>query len=245
VSLDHAAVISVLDAECAAAGITTVCVAARCEDSPRKGIPIADAAALAGVLEEFAPMLCCDWRIHARVELTDDGAVDALDAVLAASSRVALISMMETSIERSRFASLAETQAFYAQDWGVSEAEFAEVFTVDARQVSRIPDRGERSPSWPSDATSSWLPTTSTSREVDVLGQRAVLGLPTVGRALRTTWPGARARCTPCRGPAADRIPEAGAALRTGAAERGHMWERRCGATAGLASVETRWGHSH
>jgi alpha-D-ribose 1-methylphosphonate 5-triphosphate diphosphatase len=122
VSLDHAAVISVLDAECAAAGITTVCAAARCEDSPRKGIAIADAAVLAGVLEELAPMLCCDWRIHARVELADDGTVDALDAVLAASSRVAVISMMETSIERSRFSSLAETQAFYAQDWGVSEA---------------------------------------------------------------------------------------------------------------------------
>lgn len=141
VSLDHAAVISVLDAECAAAGIATVCIAARCEDSPRKGIAIADAAVLAAVLEELAPMLCCDWRIHARVELTDDGAVEALHEVLAASSRVALISMMETSIQRSRFSSLAETQAFYAQDWGVSEAEVAEIFTVDAYQLSRITER--------------------------------------------------------------------------------------------------------
>lgn len=141
VSLDHAAVISVLDAECAAAGITTVCIAARCEDSPRKGIAIGDAAVLAGVLEELAPMLCCDWRIHARVELTDEGAVDALNAVLAVSSRVALISMMETSIARSRFSSLAETQAFYAQDWGVSEAEVEDIFTVDAQQLGRIADR--------------------------------------------------------------------------------------------------------
>lgn len=141
VSLDHAAVISVLDAECAAAGISTVCIAARCEDSPRKGIAIGDAAVLAGVLEELAPMLCCDWRIHARVELTDEGAVDALDAVLAVSSRVALISMMETSIQRSRFSSLAETQAFYAQDWGVSEAEVEDIFTVDAQQLGRITDR--------------------------------------------------------------------------------------------------------
>ncbi|ABM16632.1 alpha-D-ribose 1-methylphosphonate 5-triphosphate diphosphatase [Mycolicibacterium vanbaalenii] len=141
VSLDHAGVISVLDAECAAAGISTVCIAARCEDSPRKGIAIGDAAVLAGVLEELAPMLCCDWRIHARVELTDEGAVDALHAVLAVSSRVALISMMETSIQRSRFSSLAETQAFYAQDWGVSEAEVEEIFTVDAQQLSRIVDR--------------------------------------------------------------------------------------------------------
>ena len=141
VSLDHAAVISVLDAECAAAGIATVCVAARCEDSPRKGIVIADAAALAAVLEELAPMLACDWRIHARVELTDEGSVDALHAVLAVSSRVALISMMETSIQRSRFSSLAETQAFYAQDWGVSESEVEQIFTVDAHQLSRIAER--------------------------------------------------------------------------------------------------------
>ena len=141
VSLDHAGVISVLDAECAAAGIATVCIAARCEDSPRKGIAIGDAAVLAGVLEELAPILCCDWRIHARVELTDEGAVDALHAVLAVSSRVVLISMMETSIQRSRFSSLAETQTFYAQDWGVSEAEVEEIFTVDAQQLGRIADR--------------------------------------------------------------------------------------------------------
>jgi alpha-D-ribose 1-methylphosphonate 5-triphosphate diphosphatase len=141
VSLDHAAVFSVLDAECAAAGIATVCVAARFEDSPRKGIAIEDAAVLAGVLEELAPMLCCDWRIHARVELTDARSVEALRAVLAVSSRVALISMIETSVDRSRFSSLAETQAFYAQDWGVSEAEVREVFTVDAHQLSRIAER--------------------------------------------------------------------------------------------------------
>ena len=100
VSLDHEAVITVLDAECAAAGIATVCVAARCEDSPRKGIDIADAAVLAAVIEKLAPYLCCDWRIHARVELTDDGAITSLLAVLAASSRVALISMIETSVQR-------------------------------------------------------------------------------------------------------------------------------------------------
>ncbi|MGE2835295.1 alpha-D-ribose 1-methylphosphonate 5-triphosphate diphosphatase [Mycobacterium sp. SMC-4] len=141
VSLDHATVISVLDAECAAAGIATVCIAARCEDSPRKGIAIADAAVLAAVLEELAPMLCCDWRIHARVELTDEGSVDALESVLAASTRVALISVIETSIQRSRFASLAETQAFYAQDWGISEAEVEEIFTVDAVQLGRIAER--------------------------------------------------------------------------------------------------------
>ena len=141
VSLDHAAVISVLDAECAAAGIATVCIAARCEDSPRKGIEIGDAAVLAAVVEELAPYLSCDWRIHARVELTDEQSVDALYAVLAASSRVALISTIETSVQRSRFSSLAETRAFYAQDWGVSEAEVEEIYTVDADRMGRIADR--------------------------------------------------------------------------------------------------------
>lgn len=141
VSLEHEAVVTVLDAECAAAGIATVCVAARCEDSPRKGIDIADAAVLATVIEELAPHLCCDWRIHARVELTDDGAVESLLAVLAASSRVALISMIETSVQRSRFSSLAETRRFYAQDWGVSEAEVEDVFTVDPARLAEVDER--------------------------------------------------------------------------------------------------------
>jgi len=141
VSLDHDAVLTVLDAECAAAGIATVCIAARCEDSPRKGIDIADAAGLADTVERLAPVLCCDWRIHARVELTDDGAVDALQAVLAASTRVALISMIETSVERSRFASLAETRRFYAQDWGVSESEVEAVFRVDEARLAQVGER--------------------------------------------------------------------------------------------------------
>ena len=141
VSLDHEAVITVLDAECAAAGIATVCVAARCEDSPRKGIDIADAAVLAAAVEKLAPYLCCDWRIHARVELTDDGAIESLLAVLAASERVALISMIETSVQRSRFSSLAETRRFYSQDWGVSEAEVEDVFSVDAVRLALVDDR--------------------------------------------------------------------------------------------------------
>jgi alpha-D-ribose 1-methylphosphonate 5-triphosphate diphosphatase len=141
VSLDHEAVISVLDAECAAAGISTVCVAARCEESPRKGIAIADAAELAAVVERLAPYLACDWRIHARVELTDDGAIESLLAVLAASSRVSLISMIETTVQRSRFSSLAETRAFYAQDWGVSETEVEDVFNVDAVRLALVADR--------------------------------------------------------------------------------------------------------
>lgn len=141
VSLDHEAVISVLDAECAAAGIATVCIAARCEDSPRKGIDIADAVLLAAAVESLAPMLCCDWRIHARVELTDAAGVDSLRAVLKNSTRVCLISMIETTVQRSRFGSLAQTRAFYAQDWGVSESEVEDVFTIDPAAGSLVAAR--------------------------------------------------------------------------------------------------------
>jgi len=51
--------------------------------------------------------------------------------------------MIETSVQRSRFSSLAETRAFYAKDWGVSEAEVEAVFTVDAGRLSMITDRRE------------------------------------------------------------------------------------------------------
>jgi alpha-D-ribose 1-methylphosphonate 5-triphosphate diphosphatase len=96
---------------------------------------------LAAVIEKLAPYLCCDWRIHARVELTDDGALESLLAVLAESTRVALISMIETTVHRTRFASLAETRKFYAQDWGVSEAEVEDVFSVDAVRMALVGDR--------------------------------------------------------------------------------------------------------
>ena len=123
VVLNQDAVLTALDAECAAAGIGTVCIAARCEDAPGKGVFIEDAVELAEILERLAPVLACDWRIHVRVEVTDDGAIDALRSILAVSSRVVLISMMEHSVERSRFSSEAEHRAFYAADWGVSEEE--------------------------------------------------------------------------------------------------------------------------
>lgn len=141
VLLDNETVLPVLDAECAAAGIGTVCIAARCEHSPRKGIDIADAPALAASIERLGPELGCDWRIHARVELTDERSVDTLAAVLVATPRVALISMIETSAERSRFGSPEQTRAFYSQDWGVSEAEVDEVFNVDAARLAAVADR--------------------------------------------------------------------------------------------------------
>ncbi|APE33564.1 alpha-D-ribose 1-methylphosphonate 5-triphosphate diphosphatase [Nocardia mangyaensis] len=141
VALEPATVLAVLDAECAAAGIGTVCVAVRCEDSPRKGIAIADAPVLAQTIERLAPVLACDWRLHARVELTDDGALTALRAVLAKSTRVAMISMIETTLARSRFATLAELREFYSADWGVSEAEVEDVFRVSPERDRLVAQR--------------------------------------------------------------------------------------------------------
>jgi alpha-D-ribose 1-methylphosphonate 5-triphosphate diphosphatase len=123
VELDQAGVVAMLDTECAAAGIGVVCIAARCEDAPGKGIVATDAVELASMMETLAPELACDWRLHVRVEVTDDAAVDALVQVLASSTRVALVSVMEHSIERSRFASAEEHRRFYAEDWSVSPEE--------------------------------------------------------------------------------------------------------------------------
>lgn len=141
VELPQAAVVAVLDAECAAAGIGTVCIAAHAEDAPGKGIRMADALDLARVVEELAPHLACDWRLHVRVEVTDEGAVETLEEVLALSSRVALISMMEHSPERSRFATPEEDRAFYAADWGVPPSE---VDAILARKAAGLELRDER-----------------------------------------------------------------------------------------------------
>lgn len=141
VTLDQAGVIGALDAECAAAGIGTVCIAARCEEAPGKGVIAADAVELARVVEQLAPSLACDWRLHARVEVTDDEAVAALRGVLEHSSRVALISIMEHSFERSRFGSPEEHRAFYAADWGLP---LAEVDAILAAKADGARGRDER-----------------------------------------------------------------------------------------------------
>uniref|UniRef100_UPI002027D8CA hypothetical protein n=1 Tax=Actinotalea sp. C106 TaxID=2908644 RepID=UPI002027D8CA len=141
VVLDQADVLAVLDAECAAAGIGVVCLAARCEDAPGKGIHIAEAVELARVLEQMAPSFACDWRLHVRVEITDAGAIDALREVLAASSRVAIISMMEHSADRSRFATAEENRAFYAADWGVSPEEVDRLMAATADGAAHREER--------------------------------------------------------------------------------------------------------
>jgi alpha-D-ribose 1-methylphosphonate 5-triphosphate diphosphatase len=141
VRLDLASVLAVLDAECAAAGIGTVCIAARCEDAPGKGVFVDDAVELARVLEDLASHLACDWRIHARVEVTDDAALGALESIVDISTRVAIISVMEHSAERSRFSSREEHRAFYAADWGVS---LDEVDRILAAKAAGGADREER-----------------------------------------------------------------------------------------------------
>ncbi|MGH8932715.1 MAG: alpha-D-ribose 1-methylphosphonate 5-triphosphate diphosphatase, partial [Egibacteraceae bacterium] len=132
VELDLDQVLVTLDAEVAAAGIATVCVAARFEDAPGKGVVLSDAIALCEVVERLAGRLAVDWRIHARVELTDPGVDGALASVLAGSSRIALVSMMDHSPEHTRFADAEAHRQFYAEDWGVS---LDQVDAVLARKV--------------------------------------------------------------------------------------------------------------
>lgn len=123
VVLDLPAVVAALDAECAASGTGLVCVAARCEESPGKGIHAADAVALAEVVEVMAEDLACDWYVHARVEITDAVAIPALREVLEVSSRVRLVSFMEHSLAKSRFPSPEATEQYYAEDWGMTVEE--------------------------------------------------------------------------------------------------------------------------
>jgi alpha-D-ribose 1-methylphosphonate 5-triphosphate diphosphatase len=120
VHLPLESVVPVLDVECAAAGIGAVLVSARFEDEPKKGITSSDAVALCELIEQLHPFLACDWFIHARVEVTDEGAIAALEEAVARSSRIRLISMMDHSAERSRFSSAEAHREFYAADLGIT-----------------------------------------------------------------------------------------------------------------------------
>jgi alpha-D-ribose 1-methylphosphonate 5-triphosphate diphosphatase len=111
--------VATLDAELVASGIGSVCIAARIEDEPTKGVVLADALALCEVVERLAPVLVCDWRLHVRVEVTEEAGPDALEQALARTGRVALISVMDHSVERTRFASYEAHRDFYAEDWGL------------------------------------------------------------------------------------------------------------------------------
>jgi alpha-D-ribose 1-methylphosphonate 5-triphosphate diphosphatase len=120
VELPQAEVLPGLDVECAAAGIGTILVSGRFEHEPRKGVILSDAIELCELIEELHPNLACDWFIHARVEVTDEGVIEALEKATAHSSRIKLISMMDHSAERSRFPSVEEHRQFYSADFGVS-----------------------------------------------------------------------------------------------------------------------------
>lgn len=141
VQLDQAGVIAALDAECASAGVAVVCIAARCEDAPGKGVHLGDAVELASLISALAPHLACDWRVHARVEVTDDGAVDALAQILTTTDRTVLVSVMEHSVERTRFASADEHRRFYAQDWGVPVDEVDRMMAAKRTGSAEADDR--------------------------------------------------------------------------------------------------------
>jgi alpha-D-ribose 1-methylphosphonate 5-triphosphate diphosphatase len=111
--------VATLDAELVASGIGTVCIAARFEDEPAKGVEMIDALALCETVEQLAPTLVCDWRVHARVEVTEDEGPAALEQALERTGRIALISVMDHSAERSRFSSYEAHRAFYSEDWGL------------------------------------------------------------------------------------------------------------------------------
>jgi alpha-D-ribose 1-methylphosphonate 5-triphosphate diphosphatase len=211
VTLDIPTVVAALDAECAAAGIGLVCIAARCEDAPAKGVVLDDAVRLAEAVERMGPGLACDWRLHVRVEVTDPGATEALERILHSSSRVALVSVMEHSAHRHRFPSPEEHRRFYAEDWGMAEHELdalldgkgASRTDVDARRrvAARLAaeagvvlaSHDDRSPADVDEAaelgaTVAEFPlTVAAARRARELGMRIVLGAPNAVRGRSTS----------------------------------------------------------
>jgi alpha-D-ribose 1-methylphosphonate 5-triphosphate diphosphatase len=76
--------------------------------------------------------------------VTDDGVIEALEKAVDHSSRIKLISMMDHSAERSRFATVEEHRQFYAADFGVSLDEIDAIIErkrdggVDAEERRRM-----------------------------------------------------------------------------------------------------------
>lgn len=141
VVLDLAQTVVTLDAELTAAGIGTVCIAARFEDEPAKGVHLRDALALCEVVDDLNRSLVCDWRVHARVEVTESDAPGALESALARVDSIALVSVMDHSAEHSRFASYEAHREFYAADWGLS---LDDVETILARKRAGAAGAPER-----------------------------------------------------------------------------------------------------
>lgn len=141
VEIEQERAISMLDAELAASGYATVCVCARFEDAPEKGVRLDDARQLCELIERHAERLGCEWLLHTRVEVTDEGVVDELERALARSPRIALVSVMDHSAERSRFHSVEAHRQYYARDWSLS---LAEVDRVIERKRSGAAGAAER-----------------------------------------------------------------------------------------------------
>lgn len=143
VELELERVLPLLDGELAAAGIGTVCVGARFEEEPRKGVRMAEALTLCELVERLAPALSCDWLLHARVEVDEEGAEAALARALSLTSRMALVSVMDHSAERTRFADARAHRDFYAADWGLSVEEVDSILERKRDAAAGAPARRE------------------------------------------------------------------------------------------------------
>jgi alpha-D-ribose 1-methylphosphonate 5-triphosphate diphosphatase len=143
VALPPHAVLAALDAECASAGIGIVCLAARFEEEPERGVTVADAVALCAAVEELAPALSCDWRLHLRLELTDP-VLDDFAAVLSTNSRVAMASIMDHSVERTRFRTAEAHTDFYSRDWSIPAEVVEDMLRRKAERAAEAGDvRGQ------------------------------------------------------------------------------------------------------
>jgi alpha-D-ribose 1-methylphosphonate 5-triphosphate diphosphatase len=143
VDLPLATVLAGLDAEALAAGCATVCLAARFEEEPARGLSLQRAVDLCRTLPDAARGLGCAWRIHARIALDEPDAPDALAAVLAAGAPVAVISLVDHGGRYGRFASAAQRRDFYAEDWQLPPDEVEAVFARRARHRAGAERRRE------------------------------------------------------------------------------------------------------
>jgi alpha-D-ribose 1-methylphosphonate 5-triphosphate diphosphatase len=141
VELELERAIAMLDAELAASGYATVCICARFEDAPEKGVRLADAARLCELVERHGERLGCEWLVHARVEVTDEGVTGELERALERSSRIALVSVMDHSAERSRFHTVDAHREYYARDWSLPLEEVDRVIERKRAGAGAAPER--------------------------------------------------------------------------------------------------------
>lgn len=144
VVLDLEQTVATLDAELVASGIGTVCIGARFEHEPAKGVELADAHALCEVVDRLSGTLVCDWRVHARVEVTEPQGPAAVEEALQRTASIALVSVMDHSVERSRFGSREAHRAFYADDWGLPIDEVDRILDSKLADAAGAPERRER-----------------------------------------------------------------------------------------------------